>query len=266
MALSAQQLKLREGKITASFMPQLMFGNEEKILNEWRRLVGDPDYVDDFKPSWASEYGSYLEHFMLDWREKKTGYKMTRRGEVVNHKAYPWACCTLDAASDDEDAVIECKTMNNFRDAEEAIKFYSWQVLFQCGVTGYKRAILYVSRGGMEPEEIEIERNEFSETSMWTRAREFYHCVETLTAPVKMVMANAAGRKEDLRKVSMEGNNAWAANAADWLANKEPAAKFKAATEGIKELIESDVGEASGHGIVCKKSKSGSLTIKEQKQ
>lgn len=265
MALTAQQIKLREGKITASFIPHLMFGNEAKILNEWKRLIGDPDYVDDFKPGWLSEYGSYLEAFMLDWREKKTGHKMTRRGEVVYHNSYPWASCTLDAASDPENMVVECKTMNNFRDSEEAIRFYSWQVLYQCGITGYKRGCLYISKGGMEPEELEIQRDEHIETTMWTRAREFYRCVETLTPPVKMNETVSSGVKRDFRIISMEGNNKWSIYAADWLENKEGASKFKTATEGIKELMESDVGEATGHGIKVKRSKDNKLSIKQEK-
>lgn len=265
MVLTAHQMQLRDGRVTASFIPHLMFGNEDKILNEWRRLIGDPDYVDDFKPSWFSEYGSYLESFMLDWREKKNGNKLTRRGECVYHPSYPWASCTLDAASIEEDMVVECKTMNNFRDAEEAVRFYSWQVLYQCGITGYKRGVIYGSRGGMEPEEIEIERNDHIETTMWTRARWFYNCVESLTPPVKMSEAKYSGIKEAMRTVDMQGNNAWASSAADWLANKEPAKKFKEATEAIKELIESDVGNASGHGITVKKSKDGKLSIKELK-
>lgn len=265
MALTAQQHKLREGKVTASFIGHLMFGNEDRILNEWRRLVGDPDYVDDFKDSWLTLFGSYLEPFMLDWREQKTGHKMTRRGEVVYHPNYEWASCTLDAASVDEDMVVECKTMNSFRDVEEAVRFYSWQVLYQCGVTGYKRGCLYVSRGGMEPEEIEIQRDEHIETTMWTRAKWFYDCVENLTPPVKIDMATAPSRKENLRTVDMQGNNSWASNATDWLANKEPAKKFKEAEKEIKALIESDVGLATGHGIQVKKSKDGKLSIKEQK-
>lgn len=265
MALTAQQQKLREGKVTASFIGHLMFGNEDKILNEWRRLIGDPDYVDDFKPSWYSEYGSFLESFMLDWREKKTGHKLTMRGEVIYHPSYPWASCTLDGASVGESAVIECKTMNNFRDADEAVRFYSWQVLYQCGITGMERGILYVSRGGMEPEEIEIQRDEFIETSMWTRAKQFYDCVENLTPPVKMLESKYAGIKQPLRTVDMTGNNSWASSANDWLTNKEPAKKFKDAVEAIKELIEADVGIATGHGIMVKKSKDGKISIKGEK-
>jgi len=62
----------------------------------------------------------------------------------------------------------------------------------------------------------------------------------------------------------MEGNNAWSAHAADWLANQAAAKKFDAAAKGIKELIEPDVGFAYGHGIEVKRSGRG-LSIKGAK-
>ncbi len=265
MALTAEQQKLRDGKITASFFPALMFGNEEKILNEWRKLVGDPDYVDDFKSSWFSELGSYMESFMLDWREKSNGHKLTRRGEVVYHPVYNWASCTLDAASDAEDMVIDCKVLNNFRDKDHAIQYYSWQVLGQAAITGKKRCGLYISQGGMEPEDVEIERNEMMETALWTKAKEFWNCVETLTPPVAMATSFKTNIKKDMRTVDMTGNNSWSSLAVDWLDNKEPAKKFEAAKDGIKALVEADVGEASGHGITVKRSKDNKISIKESK-
>jgi len=265
MALTAEQQKLREGKVTASFFPALVFGNEEKILNEWRKLVGDPDYVDEFKDTWLTEFGSYMEPFMLNWRERKNGHKLTRRGEVVYHPVYTWASCTLDAVSDSEDMVIDCKTLNNFRDKEQAIQYYSWQVLGQAAITGKKRCSLYISQGGMEPEDVEIERNEMMETALWTKAKEFWNCVETLTPPVAMASSFKPNVKLDLRKIDMTGNNSWSAYADDWLKNKEPAKKFEEAKEGIKKLIEADVGEASGHGIVAKRSKDNKISIKELK-
>ena len=42
--LSPQQHKARDGKVTASFLPSLMSGDKDKILREWKRLVGDPTY------------------------------------------------------------------------------------------------------------------------------------------------------------------------------------------------------------------------------
>jgi hypothetical protein len=65
------------------------------------------------------------------------------------------------------------------------------------------------------------------------------------------------------REISLEGNNAWAASAADWLKHREAAKIHQAAVVSIKELIEDDVSRAFGHGIDVRRSKAGALSIRE---
>src|SRR6185437_8157340 len=82
--LSPAQLQARDGKITASFLPKLMAGDNAAILNEWRRVVGDPGWdPQNLDDSWPVQFGSYIEPFALDWHERKTGAFLSRRGEVV---------------------------------------------------------------------------------------------------------------------------------------------------------------------------------------
>src|SRR5215475_16121879 len=58
MALTPEQHARRDGKIGASFIPYLMAGNEAKLLSEWRRLVGDPEYVEeDLSDVWLPSFG-----------------------------------------------------------------------------------------------------------------------------------------------------------------------------------------------------------------
>ena len=66
-----------------------------------------------------------------------------------------------------------------------------------------------------------------------------------------------------MREVCLEGNNAWAAHAADWLIHRDAARKHQAATASLKDLVEPDVARAFGHGIEVKRSKAGALTIRE---
>ena len=63
----------------------------------------------------------------------------------------------------------------------------------------------------------------------------------------------------------MSESNLWASAALDWLANKDAAKTFEKAAKSLKALIEPDVGKATGHGIVIKRSKAGSLTISAEK-
>ncbi len=67
---------------------------------------------------------------------------------------------------------------------------------------------------------------------------------------------------DDMREVSMKGNNRWAAHADDWLSCKEAAALFANATKGLKGLVEQDVKLAFGHGIKVSRSKAGALTVR----
>jgi len=66
-----------------------------------------------------------------------------------------------------------------------------------------------------------------------------------------------------VREVCLEGSNAWAAAAADWLAHREAAKCHAAAVSQVKELVEPDVARAFGHGIEARRSKAGAVTIRE---
>ena len=72
-----------------------------------------------------------------------------------------------------------------------------------------------------------------------------------------------APRPIGVREVCLEGNNAWASAAFDWLQHREAAKTHASACQSIKGLVEDDVSRAFGHGIEAKRSKSGAITIRE---
>jgi hypothetical protein len=61
----------------------------------------------------------------------------------------------------------------------------------------------------------------------------------------------------------LQGSNAWAAAAADWLKHREAAKLHATSTATLKSLVEEDVGRAFGHRIEAKRSKNGAITIRE---
>ena len=65
------------------------------------------------------------------------------------------------------------------------------------------------------------------------------------------------------REICLEGNNAWASAAVDWLQHRDAAKAHAAASGLIKSLVEEDVRRAFGHGIEAKRSKAGAITIRE---
>jgi hypothetical protein len=66
-----------------------------------------------------------------------------------------------------------------------------------------------------------------------------------------------------VREVCLDGQNSWAAAAADWLTHRAAAKVHATACAQIKALVEDDVARAFGHGIEAKRSKSGAITIRE---
>ena len=65
------------------------------------------------------------------------------------------------------------------------------------------------------------------------------------------------------RELSLDGSNAWAAAAADWIAHVGPAKAHAVSVKTLKELIPDDVSRAWGHGLEARRSKSGAISFRE---
>jgi hypothetical protein len=70
-------------------------------------------------------------------------------------------------------------------------------------------------------------------------------------------------RPVGIRELCLEGNNAWAAAAHDWLEHRDAAKAHAAATTLLKGLVDADVARAFGHGIEARRNKAGAITIRE---
>lgn len=264
MALTADQLRLRDGKITASFLPALMAGDSDRILNEWRRLCGDPLYAEpDFSDNWPVEFGSFIEEFALDWQERKTCRALTRRREVVNHPTKPYVCCTLDAYRPDDAFVLDVKALGAYRKLDEACAYYAPQMVIQKACLSARGAALLIVHGGAEPVEHLIEVTPEYEAQVWERVDWFWSCVESLTVPVAVapITAPVAAVKE----YDMRESNAWANEAAVWIDNHAASKRFTASEKEIKALVPADAVRCFGHSIVCKRDKAGRLSISAMK-
>lgn len=264
LGLSPQQRAARADKVTASFAPYLMAGDEAKILREWQRLVESPEYeAEDLSQSWPVQFGSYVEPFALDWWERKTGLPLTRRGESVTHPDLPHVSCTLDAYRAEDACVIDCKAPGKWRKLEDVLAFYPAQLVVQRACLRADKAALLIVHGGGEPEEHTVTWDAAYEVAVWERISWFWECCETLTPPVAVtpVVAPVAA----VRIADMSSSNAWGEWADKWLASKEAAKTFTKAVDELKALIPADAKKAHGHGIEASRSAKGAITIKESK-
>jgi predicted phage-related endonuclease len=259
--LSPEQVKFREDKVTASFLPALMAGDEDRILNEWRRNVGDPAYVpENLDDSWPVQFGSYIEAFALDWHERKTGQMLTMRGEQLACPDRPFVGCTLDAYRANDDTVIDCKAPGMWRKLDDVVSYYTPQMIAQRACKGAKHAALLIVHGGSEPQEYPISWEPEYEAELWRRVDQFHHCVETLTPPV--VMPSLVAVKAE-RVYDYGTHNQWCAEAVTWLTTRQAAKDFAACEKALKGIVPPDAARVVGAGIECKRNKAGSLSIKE---
>lgn len=263
--LSDEQWKLREDKITASFIPNLMAGKTDEIALEWQRLTGHPDYQHkDLSDVWAPMFGSYVEPFALDWHQKKTGQPLIRRQEWVVNAERDYVGCTIDAWREADETVVDCKCPLRWTPIEKVLSFYPGQLVVQRDCTQARRTALLVVHGGDEPEELEVVWDEDYEREVWQRVDWFWGRVMSLQPPcalpgIKAPILNAA------RVVDMSGSNTWANFAATWLRTRDHKKAWFDADKGLKELMEGDVARAFGHGIVATRAKTGAVTIREGK-
>lgn len=270
MALTALQMEARANRLTASFLPALMAGDEQKILNEWRRIVDDPAYEpEDLSDKWPVQFGSFIEPFALDWHQRRTGQALIRRGENVTHPDRPHVCCTLDAWRPSDRAVVDCKAIGQWRKLDDVIPYYVPQLVVQSGCLGAEKASLLIVHGGGEPVEHPVEWTPEYEAAVWQRADEFWRCVETLTPPVAMTPVAPPVPPEQWRTVDLlerDGPN-WADDMRShltlWYATAAYAKNNAKATKAVKDLLPDDVGLVTWDGVKVSRAKNGAVTIRE---
>lgn len=259
--LSPVQIQQRDGKLTASRVACLMTGDETKILNLWREMIGDPAFVpEDLSGVWPVQLGSVTEALNLAWYARKCG-PLSRYGEVITHPEHEWAACTLDAWDDGKCCPVEAKHVGGRELLARVIDRYQPQLHWQMIVTNSRRAILSIIEGANEPVCEEIEIHDAYASELWRRAQEFMQCVWTLTPPIALPEVTAPAKPE--RVYEFTGNNQWASEAVTWLTTRIARKDNEAAEKALKGLVPADAARCHGHGIEIKRDRAGRLSIRE---
>lgn len=259
--LSPAQIEAREGKLTASRVACLMTGDEAKILNLWREMVGDPAFApEDLSGVWAVQLGAHTESLNLDWFERKHG-PVSRRGEVVVHKMTDWMAATLDGWSDKHGCPIECKHCGGREPLETIVDRYQPQMHWQMLCTGATECALSVIMGANEPvvELIPLDGDYADELAC--RAANFMQHVWSLTPPI--ALAPVASPIIPAKTYDMAGSNEWAAYASDWLANIAGKKIADKAEKDLKQLVPADAVLCHGYGVKISRARNGNLSLRE---
>ena len=262
MALTAEQHRLRQDKLTASQVAALMTGDAEKILNLWKLHVGDPSYVEpDLSGVWPVRLGEATEALNLEWYSRKYG-AISRVGEVVTGNP-DWMACTLDAWDTQRGCPVEGKHVGGREPLEIITARYAPQTTWQMMVTKAKECALSVIMGANEPIVEYLPFDAAYGAELMKRAEQFMACVESLTPPVSLPAVAAPVVAAKI--YDMQGNNVWGNYAAAWLGSKEAAQKNKDAEKELKLLVPADGAKAMGHGVTISRNRAGSLALREDK-
>ena len=257
--LSPAQVQQRDGKLTASRVACLMTGDQAKIMDLWREMVGDPDFVpEDLSGVWPVQLGAITEPLNLEWFSRKHG-SVSRQGEVVIGNP-DWMAATLDGWSDQHGCPVECKHCGGREPLETIIARYQPQCHWQMLVTGARQCALSVILGANEPVVEFLPFDEGYAAVLIGRATEFMHCVWELRPP--FAQEPVAAPVIAVKTYEFTGNNAWASNAADWLANIDGKKKAEKAEKELKAMVPADGAICHGHGVKITRDRGGRLTLR----
>lgn len=263
MSLTAEQMRLREGKLTASSVGCLMTGDADKLLDLWRQMVGAERDEPDWAHIWPVRLGETTEALNLEWWEYKTGRVLTRKGEVVAHPTVEWACATLDGFDDGLIGPVDAKHVGGFEQRATVVTRYLPQMTWQMDATGAKRSALSIIEGAREPVAEIIEWDAEYSAELWRRARAFMECVWSMVPPV--ALPAVAAPVAAVREVDLSHSNSWCVEADAWLTHRASAKRFAAAEKELKAQIEADVRRAHGAGVEVLRDRAGRLSIREQR-
>ena len=259
--LTPDQIAERRKGIGASDAAKIVAGEWHKL---WLEKTGRAE-SEDLSGVWAVQLGSHTENLNLDWYARRGDCEVIYRGKVFVSEAVPFMRCTLDGATV-EGIIIEAKHVNGYSKIEEVTARYTPQVQHQLFCSGCTTGVLSVIIGAAEPTLVTIDRDDFWLAEYVGMAKEFWGFVERDEEPTKgKVMEIAPIAADKMREVDMTGNNAWASAAADFISFEANAKLFEMAKKDLKNMIEPDVGKATGHGLIASRSKAGAISFKKEK-
>jgi hypothetical protein len=261
IGLDPAQAAARRCGIGGSDANVILSGDRERVLNLWREKRGEQAPT-DLRDNLAVVLGSWTEAFNRLWYEKVTGQRIDEINLTLACPTNSWRRCTLDGYQTATDTIWEAKHTNAFAKPDDVLERYMPQLQHNMAVARVDQAVLSVIFGNHKFEFFEIASDWVYQIELLQAEVDFWDCVVTGREPVPAAPP-APPKPVGIREVCLDGNNAWANAAVDWLEHREAAKTHTAACAGLKELVEPDVARAFGHGIEAKRSKAGAISKRE---
>ena len=179
-------LKMRKKYIGGSDSAAVVGLNE--FLSPYALWCEKCGITPEFEGNLRTEFGSFNEEFVAQWFSRVTGKKVTRSNFSFVNDKYPWAVADIDRFVVGEDAILECKTVNeltlkHYANGDYPARFYC-QVQHYMAVLDKKMAYLAVMIGtGRDFRIYEIERNDAEIDALMDAEKQFFEHMQTNTPP-----------------------------------------------------------------------------------
>jgi predicted phage-related endonuclease len=257
LGLSAEQLLLRKDAIGGSDANTIMGGDEKKLLRLWREKRGEAE-PEDLSDILAVQMGSFTEPFNVAWFEKNTGRTVETIDLPACDKGPAFMRCTLDGYLVDSGAVFEAKHCGTRSTDAEIFARYVPQLTHNCICVGATTAFLSAFKGNGDWVMFEYALDEDYAERLVAAEAAFWECVRTGSPPCA-VEAEPTPKPVGVKIYDMDGSNAWASLASEYIDTMLPAQRHDVAKKAIKELMPEDASEAHGYGIRVKRDKRGAM-------
>jgi hypothetical protein len=264
LGLNPAELLARTTAVGGSDANVILSGNAERIVRLWQEKRGEIE-PEDLSGALNVMLGRWTEAFNRQWYQAQSGLPVSRSGDIAVAGEHPWRRCTLDGYVEAMGAVFEAKHVSGFSKPDEVLERYMPQLQHNMAVVNADRALLSVIFGNHKWEVYEVALDWLYQHELFEAEQRFWDCVQSGDQPVPAAVP-APPRPIGVREMCFEGNNLWAAAAADWLDHREAAKVHASAVTQLKCLVEDDVARAFGHGIEIRRSKAGALLIRETRQ
>jgi hypothetical protein len=259
----SHSVKDRIGYIGSTDAKRILDG---QWLELWEEKTGRRK-PEDLSHVFRVQLGIHTEDFHAKWLHIHSDFKNRRPPDVNIHPRVDWLRTHLDRWLTTHDTWLELKHCHERMTPWEAAEYYLPQCAHHCLATNTQHGFLSYIAGNQDPTVVKIEPPEEYMLTLLELEKTFWWHVTSDTQPEQlpegtMERVKQAGVKvvvNSMRRVDMKGNNAWADAAADYREHKATWKKHEQAKKTLKELVEKDVAEASGHGVTIKRDTRGAL-------
>jgi predicted phage-related endonuclease len=239
----------------------IMGDDQSALLRLWGEKRGEIE-PEDLSGVLTVQLGAVTEDLNRRWYERHSGCTVKSVQRHLRHPVLKWMGATLDGTVEPSGEVFEAKFMLPWTFSEEAAAVkHMAQLQHNMWVANARAAVLSIITGGGKWVEMTISADPLYQHLLLTAERKFWRCVESGQTPHLFGIEPPAPRIEALRTVDMSGSNSWAEFAGVYSRTRAAFGEHEAAKAELKKLMPADAREASGHGVLARRSKSGAVSF-----